>query len=150
VIEAHRKSIWAGGYDLVLDDQSLASFNTSTWRTGGSFVVDGRPYEVRSNLWASTYSLVAEDGSVVATASRVGRKDWTVEAGSATHTFRRVSPWRHEEELHVALLVDASRSMAFEGKLELARRIAAAPATLSSGTRTAIDFVDSHPVHNRE
>jgi len=101
VIEAHRKSIWAGGYDLVLDDQSLASFNTSTWRTGGSFVVDGRPYEVRSNLWASTYSLVAEDGSVVATASRVGRKDWTVEAGSATHTFRRVSPWRHEEELHV-------------------------------------------------
>ena len=101
MIEAHRKSIWAGGYDLVLDDQSLASFNTSTWRTGGSFVVDGRPYEVRSNLWASTYSLVADDGSVVATASRVGRKDWTVEAGSATHTFRRVSPWRHEEELHV-------------------------------------------------
>ena len=63
--------------------------------------MEGRPYEVRSNLWASTYSLVADDGSVVATASRVGRKDWTVEAGSATHTFRRVSPWRHEEELHV-------------------------------------------------
>ena len=65
MIEAHRKSIWAGGYDLVLDDQSLASFNTSTWRTGGSFVVEGRPYEVRSNLWASTHSLVADDGSVV-------------------------------------------------------------------------------------
>jgi uncharacterized protein (DUF58 family) len=34
--------------------------------------------------------------------------------------------FHHEEERHVALLVDASRSMMFEGKLELARRIAAA------------------------
>ena len=101
MIEAHRKSIWSGGYDLALDGQPLASFDKSTWRTGGSFVVDGRPYEVRSNLWASTYSLVADDGSLVATANRVGRKEWTVEAGTATHTFRRVSPWRHEEELHV-------------------------------------------------
>jgi len=34
--------------------------------------------------------------------------------------------FHHEEELHVALLVDASRSMAFEGKMALAQRIAAA------------------------
>src|SRR5258706_2627431 len=34
--------------------------------------------------------------------------------------------FHHEEERHVALLVDASRSMMFEGKLELARRVAAA------------------------
>src|SRR6187397_3257950 len=33
--------------------------------------------------------------------------------------------FHHEEELHVAIIIDASRSMAFEGKLELARRIAA-------------------------
>lgn len=32
----------------------------------------------------------------------------------------------HEEELHVVLLLDASESMGFEGKLELARQLAAA------------------------
>ena len=45
--------------------------------------MDGRPFEVRSNLWASSYSLVADDGSLVATANRVGRKECTVEAGTA-------------------------------------------------------------------
>ena len=101
MIEAHRRSIWAGSYDLVVDGRPLTSFDRSTWRTGGRFELDGRGYELRSNLWASTYTLVADDGSPVATANRVGRKEWTVEAGSTTHTFRRVSAWRHEEELHV-------------------------------------------------
>jgi len=85
----------------VVDGRPLTSFDRSTWRTGGRFELDGRRYELRSNLWASTYALVADDGSPVATAKRVGRKEWTVEAGSTTHTFRRVSAWRHEEELHV-------------------------------------------------
>lgn len=34
--------------------------------------------------------------------------------------------FHHEEELHVALIVDASQSMNFEGKLTLAQRLAAA------------------------
>ena len=34
--------------------------------------------------------------------------------------------FHHEEEMHVALLVDASQSMLFEGKLALAQRLAAA------------------------
>src|SRR6478752_6627965 len=34
--------------------------------------------------------------------------------------------FHHEEELHVAVLVDASQSMLFEGKLALAQRLAAA------------------------
>jgi len=34
--------------------------------------------------------------------------------------------FHHEEDLHVALLVDASRSMLFEGKLALAQKLAAA------------------------
>jgi len=34
--------------------------------------------------------------------------------------------YHHEEELHVALLVDASASMGYEGKLQLARQLAAA------------------------
>src|SRR5829696_4949417 len=34
--------------------------------------------------------------------------------------------FHHEEELHVAVLIDASQSMIFEGKLSLAQRLAAA------------------------
>ena len=43
---------------------------------------------------------MADDGSLVATANRV-RHEVDRPAGATTHTFRRVSPWRHEEELHV-------------------------------------------------
>jgi len=43
--------------------------------------------------------------------------------------------FHEEEEMHIALLVDASNSMLFEGKLELAQRIAAAIGTL--GLRNA-------------
>ena len=52
--------------------------------------------------------------------------------GSWTGTSSRASQrpylkqFHHEEELHVALLVDASHSMLFEGKLALAHRLAAA------------------------
>lgn len=37
-----------------------------------------------------------------------------------------IKQFHHEEELHVALLVDASNSMRFDGKLALARQLAAA------------------------
>ncbi len=37
-----------------------------------------------------------------------------------------VKLYRHEEEMHVVLLIDASTSMQFEGKLELARQLAGA------------------------
>src|SRR5688572_21706552 len=39
--------------------------------------------------------------------------------------------FHHEEELHVAVLVDASQSMSFEGKFALAQKIAAALGVLS-------------------
>src|SRR5262245_52238171 len=34
--------------------------------------------------------------------------------------------YRHEEELHVVILIDASTSMLFDGKFDLARKLAAA------------------------
>ena len=37
-----------------------------------------------------------------------------------------VKLYRHEEEMHVVLLIDASTSMQFEGKLELAKQLAGA------------------------
>jgi hypothetical protein len=40
-------------------------------------------------------------GTVVATAARVGRRNWTVTANGHTYQFRRPSYWRHEERLVV-------------------------------------------------
>ena len=99
MIEARRTSVWSSGYELELNGEPLATFERSVWRGGGRFVMGGRPYEVTSNLWASSYTLVAGDGATVATARRVGRKDWTIEADRVVYTFRRASVWRQEEEL---------------------------------------------------
>jgi uncharacterized protein (DUF58 family) len=49
--------------------------------------------------------------------------DWNIFART-NEPFLKL--FKHEEEMHVVLLVDASRSMHFEGKFELARQIAAA------------------------
>jgi uncharacterized protein (DUF58 family) len=48
--------------------------------------------------------------------------------------------YRHEEEMHIAILIDASSSMAFEGKLELAKQIAAAFAVMGlfGGERVSV------------
>jgi hypothetical protein len=102
VIRASRTSAWSGTYELTADGQPLATFVRSVWRGGGWYVVDGARYEVRSNLWASTYTLLAVDGTPLAMARRVGRREWTVEAGGTTHRFRRRSMWRQEEEMLVA------------------------------------------------
>jgi hypothetical protein len=40
------------------------------------------------------------NGTRIASADRVGRKNWTVEADGRTYEFRRASLWRQEEELH--------------------------------------------------
>ena len=43
--------------------------------------------------------MVDDAGAVVASADRVGRKRWTVEAAGQTYHFRRKSFWGNEEEL---------------------------------------------------
>src|SRR5678816_1376382 len=52
------------------------------------------------------------------------------------HIFARIQrpylkQFHHEEELHVAVLVDSSQSMAFEGKFALAQQLAAALGVMS-------------------
>lgn len=49
--------------------------------------------------------------------------DWNIFART-NEPFLKL--YKHEEEMHVVLLVDASQSMEFEGKLALARQLAAA------------------------
>jgi len=74
-------------------------WDSSVWRRGGDFELDGRRFQVRANVRGNTYTMVDDTGAVVASADRVGRKRWTVEAAGQTYHFRRKSFWGHEEEL---------------------------------------------------
>jgi hypothetical protein len=99
MIEARKASFWKSRYDFIADGRQLATWDGSSWKSGGTVELDGRHYEVRANMWGSTYGMVDEYGSRIASADHVGRKNWTVEADGRTYEFRRASPWREEEEL---------------------------------------------------
>jgi len=100
MLEAKKVSIWKNRYDIIADGRRLATWDGSSWKAGGTVELDGRRYEVRANMWGSKYGMVDEDGIRIASADRVGRKNWTVEADGRIYEFRRTSPWRQEEELH--------------------------------------------------
>ena len=97
---AHRTSAWRSDYEVSVDDRPFATFARSAWRGGGAIEADGRHYDLRSNGWLTDYTLADEGGTVLASAHRVGRKDWTVDADGVTYRFRRASVWRMDQELH--------------------------------------------------
>lgn len=99
MLHAKKVGFWRNRYEITTAGRMLATWEGSMWRTGGTFELDGRRYEIRSNLWGSKYGMATEDGTVVASADRVGRKRWTVEAGDQLYTFRRASIWRQEQSL---------------------------------------------------
>jgi hypothetical protein len=99
MLEARRASVWKNRYDIMADGRRLATWDESSWKVGGKIEMDGRRYEVRANMWGTKYAMVDGAGTPIASADRVGRKSWTVEADGRTYEFRRVSMWRQEEEL---------------------------------------------------
>jgi hypothetical protein len=98
-MEARKISAWKGHYVVTDGGREIATWDTSVWKSGGVFELDGRRFEVRSNGWGNKYTMTDESGAVVAAADRVGRRRWTVEADGQTYQFRRRSFWRSEEEL---------------------------------------------------
>jgi hypothetical protein len=100
MLEAKRAGAWKRSYDIIADGRRLATWDTSSWTAGGTVELDGRRYEVRANMWGEKHGMVDEFGTPIASAARVGRKNWTVEAGSRTYEFRRAS-WRLDQELHL-------------------------------------------------
>ena len=81
MLEARRVSLWRSRYELVADGRPLATWDGRVWRNGGSFDLAGRHYEVTSNVFGTRFELTDQVGMPVATAQRVGRRRWTVEAG---------------------------------------------------------------------
>jgi hypothetical protein len=98
MLAARRLSIWRNRYEIVADGQPLAIWDGRSWRGGGTFDLLGRHYEVRSSGWGTRFDMTDESGLPIATAQRVGRKRWTVQAGGATYRFQRAS-WRQEQLL---------------------------------------------------
>lgn len=79
----------------------MTTFSPKSWSAGGHFSLDGRDYDLRSNMWGNTYALVADDETPVATAERVGRRRWSVHADGTLYEFRRVSFWTWDQALMV-------------------------------------------------
>lgn len=101
MLEATKAGVWKSRYDITMDGRPITTWDPSVWKTGGTFVLDRRSFDVRANLWGSRYSLVRDDGRLIASADGVGRKRWTVEADGRTYEFQRASLRRREEELRV-------------------------------------------------
>ena len=99
MLRATRVGVFSPAYDITIDGRTVTRWDKSMWRTGGSFTVEGRRYEVRGNLWGSTYTLIDESGSPVATAANPNRRQWSVAAGGQTFEFRWRSWWRQQYDL---------------------------------------------------
>jgi hypothetical protein len=99
MLEARRVNLWRNRYEIVADGQPLAMWDGRVWRNGGTFDLAGRRYDVKSNVRGTRFEMTDEAGIIVATADRVGRKRWTVQASSRTYRFQRASWWRSEELL---------------------------------------------------
>jgi hypothetical protein len=98
-MEARKVSVWRSRYSVTERGREIAIWDSSVWKNGGEFELEGHLFQVKSNAWGNRYSMVDDSGAVVASADRVGRKRWSVEAGGQTYQFRRRSPWSSEEEL---------------------------------------------------
>jgi hypothetical protein len=99
MLEARRVSLGRNRYAITSDGQPLATWDGRLWRTGGTFDLAGRRYDVRSRAWGTRYEMTDESGMVVAAANRVGRRRWTVEASGRSYQFQRASMWRPSEVL---------------------------------------------------
>jgi hypothetical protein len=100
MLMARKVSAWRSRYEVTIDGRPVAVWDGSLWKSGGDFELDGRRYRVRGNAWGNRFGMVDGDGTTVASADRVGRKRWTVEAAGHTYHFQRSSMWSSEQELH--------------------------------------------------
>jgi hypothetical protein len=101
MLVARSRGAWKQDYDITRDGAPVTVWSPKTWSSGGEFTLDGVRYTVRTNGWATSAELLDPAGRQLATAERLGRKQWTVRAGGRTHTFRRPSWWTQDQVLVV-------------------------------------------------
>jgi hypothetical protein len=99
MLTARKPSFWRRRYEILADGRVVAHWDSTFWKAGGDVELEGRLYQVRGNVWGSRFGMVDATGSPVASADRVGRRRWTVEAAGRTYDFQRASMWSYEQEL---------------------------------------------------
>jgi hypothetical protein len=99
MLQARKPRWWSNSYDILSGNQLITRWSRSTWRSGGTFELEGRTYTIRANAWGSKYTMTTGTDRVVASADRMGRKKWTVQAHGHTYEFQRTSVWRQEQAL---------------------------------------------------
>jgi hypothetical protein len=99
MLEARKVGAFSPAYDILLDGRPLTRWEASWWRSRGAFTLDGQAYEVRGNGWGTQFTLLDQFGGAVATAGKLGRREWTLTAGGRTYQFRRASWWKQQEDL---------------------------------------------------
>lgn len=106
-VRAEKTGFWRSHYAVTLDGRPAATFDSSTWRGGGTFETrDGRSYRVVARRFGIHYELCRVLGSddvlsePLAVAERVGRRNWSIsESDGTTYRFRRRSFWGSEQDL---------------------------------------------------
>lgn len=99
MLHARKIGFWKRTYDITADGRPVTTWTGRTWKAGGVLELNGQTYEVGANVWGSRYEMSAKDGTAVASAERVGRKQWTVAADGRTYRFRRASTWSGDQIL---------------------------------------------------
>lgn len=101
MLTAEQTGFWGRSYRIGVDGRPLTTFTPRQWSAGGRFSLDGQDYELRSNAWGGKYAMTTgtDGGSAIATAEKVGRKRWLVQADARTYQFQRVSLWRGDQAL---------------------------------------------------
>jgi len=99
MLTAQKPSPWHKHYDISLDGRPIARWEPSWRASGGVFNLDGQRYEVRSSPLGSRFQLIGPAGEPLASAARVGRRQWTVQTGEGSYAFRRASIWQGDQEL---------------------------------------------------
>jgi uncharacterized protein YxjI len=99
MLQARKASVWRSRYEISVDGRTVTTWDSTLWKSGGNFELDGRQYQVRGNAWGNRFGMVDAEDTPVASADRVGRKRWTVEAAGQTYHFQRASLWSDEQEL---------------------------------------------------
>jgi hypothetical protein len=99
MLHAQRTGLGRRGYDISADGRHITRWEPSWWRSGGAFDLDGRHYQVRGHALGGRVELTGPAGELLASARRVGRRNWSVEAGERSYQFRRASIWRGDQQL---------------------------------------------------
>ncbi|MET0190121.1 MAG: hypothetical protein ABW212_14045 [Pseudonocardia sediminis] len=101
MLRAEKDGAFSKTYRITIDGRDITTFESRWWTSGGSFSLDGHTYRIRANMWGGKYGMADENEAKVASAEKVGRKNWTVDSPEGLFRFRRASMWKADQVLVV-------------------------------------------------